>query len=286
MATTVVICYNHLMRLIIISGRSGSGKSIALHALEDMGFYCIDNLPIELLPEAQKQFSGPNAKLAISIDSRNIPEDFSLLQASSNNYEIIYLDADENTLLRRFSETRRRHPLTNENTSLREAIRLEHNLLGPIANLADLTINTNNLTQHSLHNLIRDRVVHHDGDKLQILLQSFGFKYGLPSDPDFVFDVRCLANPYWQPDLRALTGQDKEVRDFLQQDPNSQHMLEDISGFLQRWIPQFASNNRSYMTIAVGCTGGHHRSVYLVEELAKINIPQSPAIQVRHRDLA
>jgi len=280
------------MRLIILSGRSGSGKTLALHMLEDLGFYCIDNLPLTMLTELPSYLSGDHEKVAVSIDARNMPADlehfteiFTKLNKQLGYSEIIYLDANENTLLKRFSETRRKHPLAKGNTSLREAIRAEYDLLTPIANLADLTIDTTPLTIPELHHLIRERVAHHEGSRLQVLLQSFGFKYGLPPDADFVFDIRCLKNPYWEPQLRPLNGLNQEIKGYLDKQGDVQLMLKDIHQFLKHWIPQFEADNRSYITIAVGCTGGKHRSVYLVESLAKKLAAMTDNLQVRHREL-
>lgn len=280
------------MRLIIISGRSGSGKTVALHVLEDLGFYCIDNLPIALLPELDKHIFGNEAQVALSIDARNIPTDghhfkniIETLNSSGKTCEILYLDASENALLKRYSETRRKHPLSNSKISLREAIRKEQELLTPIASLADLTIDTTSLSRQSLQNLIRDRVAPRYQSRIHVLLSSFGYKHGLPPEADFIFDVRCLPNPYWEPDLRGLTGRDPEVIRFLESKPDVQMMLQDIYKFLEQWIPRFERDNRSYLTVALGCTGGLHRSVYLVEQLLKKIKKIVPHVQVRHREL-
>lgn len=281
------------MRLIIISGRSGSGKTVALHALEDLGFYCIDNLPIGLLPELERFVGGSHPLVGISIDARNIPSDIlqfkdiiQQLKKPGSFTEILYLDADDNTLLKRFSETRRKHPLSNQDVSLREAIRKEQDLLYPIASQADLTLDTTPLGHQELRNLIRDRVTNYIGGSLQLLLESFGYKRGLPPDADFVFDVRCLPNPYWQTELRTLSGKDKPVIDFLMQQPDVKKLSEDIKQFLEKWIPRFAADNRSYLTVALGCTGGQHRSVFLVEYLANQLRDTVKNIQVRHRDVS
>ncbi len=265
------------MRLTIISGRSGSGKTIALHALEDMGFYCIDNLPITFLPELHKLIGSRHESVAVSIDARNIVDDLSqfrdnIQQFSENgqNCQIIYLDADEKTLLKRFSETRRKHPLSSATISLREAIRNEHTLLTPIASLADLTIDTSSSSRTALQNLVRERLMHANElskGQMHLLLQSFGFKHGLPPDADFVFDIRCLPNPYWEPNLRSQSGLDKDVIEFLEKSPEVQDMFKDILKFLKNWIPYFVADNRSYLTVAIGCTGGIHRSVYIVQKL-------------------
>lgn len=280
------------MRLVIISGRSGSGKTIALRALEDLGFYCIDNLPVTLLPDLEEHIKGAHTLVAVSIDARNIPSDLlhfkeviEGLYARGIHCEILYLDAEDNTLLMRFSETRRKHPLTNSGTSLREAIQKERELLTPIANLADLTIDTSPINRQCLHNLIRDRIANQNGSSLQLLLQSFGFKHGLPPDADFIFDLRCLPNPYWEKELREFTGLDHDVIQFLEKETSVQKMLQDILKFLENWIPSFEADNRSYLTIALGCTGGRHRSIYMVETIAKKIQQKFPNTEVRHRDL-
>lgn len=280
------------MRLVIISGRSGSGKTIALHVLEDLGFYCIDNLPVALLPELEKYIPNDQMQVAVSIDARNLPSDLhhlkdivADLKNRGKHADILYLDADENTLLKRYSETRRKHPLSNQKISLREAIRQEQSLLTPIASLADLTIDTSLLSRQKLQNLIRDRIATAPKTKIQILLQSFGYKHGLPPEADFLFDVRCLPNPYWVPELRELTGRDPKVINYLNENPDVQKMLSTLSHFLLEWIPHFEADNRSYLTVALGCTGGMHRSVYLTEELAKKLQNIAPNVQIRHREL-
>jgi len=280
------------MRLVIISGRSGSGKTIALHVLEDLGFYCIDNLPVTLLPALGDYLESPQEKVGVSIDARNIKEGLiqfnaivQQLKKPGSSCEIVYLDATDQILLKRFSETRRKHPLTQVQVSLKEAIQKEHFLLEPISSLADLTIDTSTLSNQALHQILRDRLASNNGNTIQILLQSFGYKRGLPPDADFIFDIRCLPNPYWQPALRDLTGQDKAVIDFLSAEPDVQNMLHDMLYFLERWIPRFSADNRSYLTIAIGCTGGHHRSVYLTNKIADRLNQTIHTVQVRHRDL-
>lgn len=281
------------MQLVIVSGRSGSGKTITLHVLEDLGYYCVDNLPVDMLPGLASRLQTDHPRLAVSIDARNLPNDVNLLkdvllQLRQPNWhtEIIYLDADEKSLLRRFSETRRKHPLTNDEVSLQEAIRQEYRLLSPLATMADMTIDTSELTQHQLSTLIRDRVAREDTNRLQLLIQSFGFKNGMPADADFIFDVRCLPNPYWQQHLRNLSGCDVAVADFLRACPEVEQMVEDIIRFLDNWIPRFEADNRSYLTVGIGCTGGQHRSVYITEELVKRAQQLQFNVQVRHRDLA
>ena len=280
------------MRLVIISGRSGSGKTIALHALEDLGFYCIDNLPFFFIPELEQQLGADHQSVAVSLDARNIPLNVSYFNAvvdrlhtAKNSFEVVYLDANEDTLVHRFSETRRKHPLTNEHVSLREAIRKEQEILSPIANLADLTIDTSQLPRPALCRLIRERVAKDPSQTLLVLIQSFGFKYGVPSDTDFMFDVRCLANPYWQPNLRPLSGLDAPVMHYLEQQAQTQGLIADLHHFLCTWIPRFKADHRNYITISIGCTGGQHRSIYVAEKMADILQNEIPQLQIRHRDL-
>ena len=280
------------MRLVVVSGRSGSGKTVSLHVLEDLGYYCVDNLPVDMLPGLVSRLQEDHPRLAVSIDARNLPSDVHVLKDVLQELrkpdwqsEIIYLDADHKSLLRRFSETRRRHPLTNERVSLQEAIEREHVLLSPLASMADMTIDTSNLTHHELCGLIRDRVARKNTNGLQLLIQSFGYKHGMPADADFIFDVRCLPNPYWQPELRGLKGTDQLVAAFLQVCPEVEQMIEDIIRFLENWIPRFEADNRSYLTVGVGCTGGHHRSVYVTEQLVERALKSNLNVQIRHRDL-
>lgn len=283
------------MQLVIISGRSGSGKSTALHLLEDEGYYCIDNLPIALLPELVKQLSTETPdeerkRVAVCIDARNVSRDLSRFEELKSNLPksvqlaVIYIDADEHTLLKRFSETRRRHPLSQHNISLTEAIEREKILLEPIARSASLTINTNNLTVHDLRSLLKARVVQRKSAGLSILIQSFGYKRGIPIDSDMVFDLRSLPNPHWYPELRPFTGRDDVVREFLERQPDVLAMFHDISQFLTRWLPSFEENNRSYVTVSLGCTGGQHRSVYMAERLARLLNVHYNDVQVRHRE--
>jgi RNase adapter protein RapZ len=280
------------MHIVVISGRSGSGKTIALHALEDLGFYCIDNLPISLFPHLYQELSSAYPKIAVSLDSRNLPKDlfnFKTILAdykkSGSSINIVYLDADEKVLMKRYSETRRKHPLTDSNTSLIEAIRKEQQLLSTIADLSTLTLDTSNLSQHQLHQMVRDKISVQKGSKMQLLLQSFGFKHGLPPDSDYIFDVRCLNNPYWQTGLRSLTGKDPAVQEFLVNNSEASQMCHDIAGFINKWLPKFEQDHRSYMCISIGCTGGNHRSVYIVEALSKMLSSNIADIQVRHREL-
>ncbi len=280
-------------QLVIISGRSGSGKSTALHVLEDIGFTCIDNLPASLLPslaENSERLSG--MRYAVSIDARNhtcdlqqAPEIILRSPIQHLSYKILYLDANDDTLLKRFSETRRKHPLSDEKTDLHQAIQQESQLLKPIFELANISIDTSEMGYHDLRDFIKQRFLSTNEDNAAVLFQSFGFKYGLPKDADLVFDVRCLPNPHWQTELRSLTGQDTAVKNYLSQQPQVNDMLQDIQQFLERWLPRYKENNRSYITIAIGCTGGQHRSVYLCEQLSAYFSQASSNIQLRHREL-
>ncbi|MDP2244506.1 RNase adapter RapZ [Pseudomonas sp.] len=285
------------MRLIIVSGRSGSGKSTALDVLEDNGFYCIDNLPAGLLPElAERTLQDTellHSQIAVSIDARNLPsqlkrfpEILEEVRARHIKCDVVYLDADEETLLKRFSETRRRHPLTNENRSLAEAIADESLLLGPITDLADLQIDTTHLNLYQLRDSLKLRLLNQPEPGTAFLVESFGFKRGMPVDADVVFDVRCLPNPYWRPDLREFSGLDQPVADYLAAQTDVEEMFQDILAYLKKWLPRFAASNRAYVTVAIGCTGGHHRSVYLASRLGETLKPILKNVQVRHRDLS
>jgi len=284
------------MRLIIVSGRSGSGKSTALDVLEDNGFYCIDNLPAGLLPElAERALLHTellHPQVAVSIDARNLPshlqrfpELLDEVRARHIQCDVLYLDADDETLLKRFSETRRRHPLTNENRSLAEAIYDESLLLGPIADLADLKIDTAHLNLYQFRDTLKLRLLNKPEPGTAFLVESFGFKRGMPVDADLVFDVRCLPNPYWKPELREHSGVDQVVMEYLAAQPEVEEMFQDILTYLNKWLPRFAASNRSYVTVAIGCTGGHHRSVYLAERLGQALKQPLKNVQVRHRDL-
>jgi len=283
-------------KLVIVSGRSGSGKSTALHVLEDAGFYCVDNLPATLLPalfeQARRAGNGALKRMAVSIDARNMAVNLAgigdILSALPGDVvvEVIYLDADDGALIKRFSETRRRHPLSNRGTSLQEAIAAERALLAPLASLAALTIDTTQLSLHDLRDLVGKTVIAEPGSGMMILFESFGFKRGIPIDADLVFDLRCLPNPHWQPALRELTGLDAAVIEYLEGSPEVAEMLEDIATYLDKWLPRFALGNRSYLTIALGCTGGQHRSVYLCERLEERFRRNFSGVQVRHRELA
>ncbi len=282
-------------RLVIISGLSGSGKTVALHTLEDAGYYCVDNLPVALLTglgHHLREMSGTDGLFAVGIDARNpavdlarFPQMLDTLAADGIRTEIVFLNADDATLIKRFSETRRRHPLSVDNRPLADAIELERQLLSPIQAKADLVVDTTSTTIHQLRGLIQDRLGTRT-EALSILFQSFGFKHGLPQDADFVFDVRCLPNPHWEPGLRPLTGRDEAVRHYLEQQPGVERMVDHIRDFLSEWIPQFERENRSYLTVAIGCTGGQHRSVYLAERLAAHFRQSRGLVSVRHRELS
>jgi UPF0042 nucleotide-binding protein len=284
------------MKLLIVSGLSGSGKSIALNTLEDCGYYCIDNLPISLLEDfidnVMLKDSETYRKTAIGIDARNrseklaeFPNSLELIRSKGIDCEVIYMEADESIILKRYSETRRRHPLTTPDRPLREALDIERDLLRPVAIRADIVIDTSYTHYHKLREFLKNRLGEQGSTALSFLFQSFGFKYGIPLDADFVFDARSLPNPYWAPELRGLTGKDPAVIDFLKNDDTVNDFLHDISDFIGRWAPRFESDNRSYLTIAVGCTGGQHRSVFLVDALSQHFQKITPNVIVRHREL-
>ena len=279
-------------RLIVISGRSGSGKSTVLNTLEDAGFNCIDNLPPAMLPELVRWMSqsAVNKRIAVCIDVRvstevivDLPEILDNLEGQIRP-EVLYLDADERILLQRFSATRRKHPLTNDHNSLAEAITQESKYLVSISTRADFKVDTSTLSVQELREQVRRQLVERPkGLALQFL--SFGFKHGIPRDADLVFDVRCLPNPYWDKSLRMFTGKDKQIQDFLRKEPAVTEMFEDIRCFMDRWLPHYENNQRSYLTVAIGCTGGQHRSVYLAEQLSAIFRQRYSTTQIRHRDL-
>ena len=279
------------MKLIIISGRSGSGKSVALRALEDLGYYCVDNIPVNLLPTLTHTVVDEYDQVAVSIDVRNLPKDPDELVEildylpSSWSMTIVYLDASDDMLVKRFSETRRLHPLAKLNKSLADAIQAEKELLAPITERADLYIDTDRLSIHQLAELIRERILGKKSSRLVLVFESFGFKHGIPKDADYVFDVRFLPNPHWEPDLKHLTGLDSPVEAFLGSQPIVTKFIWQIQNLLDTWMPHLERNNRSYVTIAIGCTGGQHRSVFVAQSLAKIYSDKHPDVQIRHREL-
>jgi RNase adapter protein RapZ len=285
------------MRLIVVSGLSGSGKSVALDMLEDLDFYCVDNIPAGLLPGfvayTVRTSETAYANTAVGLDARNRPEDLvevpgllDSLRSGGVSCEMLFLRAEKETLVKRFSETRRRHPLSREGVGLLEALEQEERLLAPLANAADLTVDTSRLSVHELRELIRERIVERPAAGPSLLFESFAYRHGVPDDADFVFDARALPNPYWDPALRDLTGRDETVARFLDREEDVGRFFEDVRGFVERWLPSLVRSNRSYLTVAVGCTGGQHRSVYLAERLATHFRGAVGQALVRHRDLA
>ncbi|MGH8194055.1 MAG: RNase adapter RapZ [Woeseiaceae bacterium] len=285
------------MRLIIISGLSGSGKSVALHVLEDLGFYCIDNMPAALLQSLLEEVSQiddrSTVRVAVGVDARNRQQDLESLPALIDELrkknvqtDLLFLQASDEILLKRYSETRRRHPLDKHGTELRAAIEKERELLGQVINAADLIIDTSRTSVYELAEAIRERVGRRDRNMLSVLIESFGYKHGIPPDADFVFDLRCLPNPYWQSELRSLTGLDAPVVEFLDAEPAFVQMYEDILSFLRRWIPEYVSFDRSYLTVAIGCTGGQHRSVYMTEKLAAALKQSHEPVLTRHNEVS
>lgn len=285
------------MRLIIVSGLSGSGKSVALHVLEDLGFYCIDNLPAallkSLLDEVTHHGEQSTNRIAVGVDARNrlsdlesLPEFIGELHKVNVQTDVLFLQASDDILLKRYGETRRKHPLADRGTELRAAIASERELLGPVINSADLVIDTSRTSVYELAEVIRERVDQRKTGMLSVLIESFGYKHGIPADADFVFDLRCLPNPYWTTELRALTGQDEAVQNFLNEQPQFQRMYEDILSFLSHWIPEYVSFDRAYLTIALGCTGGQHRSVYMVDKLAAALRGKHDPLLTRHNEIS
>ncbi len=285
------------MNWILISGLSGAGKSIAVHALEDMGYYCTDNMPLGLLPHYLQilRTEEPDrvTHVAVVIDARSaagglekISEILKQLKDEGVDAKIVYLEAEDDVLINRFKETRRKHPLSSNECSLYEAISSERALLSPIRRMATEVLDTSFTHIYQLRDMVRECVVPNSRQQFSVLLQSFGYKRGIPQDADVVFDARCLPNPYWEAELRPLTGKDEAVRRFLDAQPAAVKMLASLKTFLEEWLPAFEANNRAYLNIAVGCTGGRHRSVYLVEMLAgQLNQTRGGVI-VRHRELS
>lgn len=279
------------MLLVIISGRSGAGKSVALRALEDMGFYCVDNLPTVLLPELTETLLHNKTPVAISIDIRNLPESQEQLNQVLKQLpkaftpQILFLDTDRKTLIHRYNGTRREHPLCNPKHSLEQAIDLENQYLAPLRNSADIIIDTSHLSIHQLSDMLRERITGKKERQLTIIFESFGFKHGLPNEADFVFDVRFLPNPYWDQRLRAGTGLDKDVAAFLDSHQDVNQFIAQTSQYLLHWLPHLEHNSRNHLTIAIGCTGGQHRSVYIAEQLAKIFCQNGKMAHTRHRGL-
>lgn len=283
------------MELIIVSGLSGAGKTVALRQLEDLGYYCIDNLPLAIIgPMARRAIKTAEARfdrLALGIDARESPNEIAAfprfldqLREDGLHAQILFLTASNDVLLRRYAETRRKHPLSGSELSLGEAIAAERRLLKPIADYADHIIDTTGLNLHELRELVRLRTLGSD-TPMAVTIESFGFKNGVPEGLDFVFDVRCLPNPHWEPDLRQGTGRDQPVADWLAGQAEVRDMLDDLHAFLTRWLPAFARQDRAYVTVGIGCTGGQHRSVYIAEQLAaRLHSDYAPLL--RHRELA
>jgi UPF0042 nucleotide-binding protein len=280
------------MKLIIVSGRSGSGKSVALRVLEDLGYYCVDNIPVNLLPALTYSVINDYDKVAVSLDVRNLPADPNDVSEIINylpsalELNILYLDANDSDLIRRFSETRRLHPLIKQNIPLDQAISLEKKLLEPVSSRADLYINTSQLSPHQLADLVRERILGKKTGVMVLVFESFGFKHGIPADADYVFDARFLPNPFWEKDLKKYTGLDQPVIDFLASEALVTKFVWQINSFMMTWLPHLERSNRSYVTIAIGCTGGRHRSVYVAELLANHFRKERDDIQTHHRDIA
>ena len=284
------------MRLIIVSGLSGSGKSVALHMLEDIDFYCVDNIPAALLKpfisHTVRGMGDTYPRTAVGLDARNRPNEIEIIPSMVNELrrsgiscEVIYLHASEGVLLKRYAETRRKHPLVSGDVSLREAIAIERQLLEPITMAADWVIDTSRIGVHDLREMIARRIDRGRDGRLSLMFESFGYKHGIPGDADFVFDVRSLPNPYWQPSLRGLTGLDRSIIDYLQGQEAVGALIEDLCQFLGKRISEFARTGRSYLTVAVGCTGGQHRSVYVAERLAAHFRSTYPLVLTRHDSL-
>ncbi|MDG2915992.1 RNase adapter RapZ [Bisgaard Taxon 10/6] len=281
------------MELIIISGRSGAGKSVALRALEDIGYYCVDNLPIDLLPQLADILSQSQASAAISLDIRNLPNSTQHLDeiltelGNKHQIKVIFLDADRGTLIRRYSDSRRLHPLSvqNQDLSLEAAIDAEQIQLDPLIQHANLIIDTAVLSTHELAERLREFLRGNSDKELKIVVESFGFKYGLPLDADYVFDVRFLPNPHWNPSLRPMTGLEQPVIDFLAKYEEVANFIYTTRNYIETWLPMLERNNRSYLTIAIGCTGGKHRSVYIAQQLGEYFQDKGKRVKIQHRSL-
>lgn len=284
------------MRLIVVSGLSGSGKSVALHMLEDLDWYCVDNIPAALLKafvsHTLRSDDARYQRVAVGLDARNTPEEIATVPAllaelrnAGLGCELLFVTASEEALLRRYAETRRKHPLSRDGESLREAIGIERQMLEPMAQAASSMIDTSSTGVHELREMVRARVERRSSARLTLLFQSFGFKYGIPGDADYVFDARSLPNPYWERALRPLTGRDADVARYLSTHDSVATLQQDITRFIEARIPEFIATSRRYLTVAVGCTGGQHRSVYLVEQLAADFAQRHQDVSIRHSRL-
>lgn len=280
-----------MIELVIISGRSGSGKSVALKALEDVGYYCVDNLPLPLIPQLAEHLSKSDRSVAVSLDIRNFAGDarqFEKVMAelpTEISTKLIFLECERNVLIRRYSDSRRLHPLSTQDLSLESAIDLESSRLEPLVQQANYIIDTTHISSHALAENLRELLRGSSEKSLQIIVESFGFKYGVPADADYMFDVRFLPNPHWNAELRPMTGLDQPVIDFLEQHAEVHNFIYQTSHYLEMWLPALENNNRSYLTIAIGCTGGKHRSVFIAEQLAKFFAARDKKVQIRHRSL-
>ncbi|MDO4627242.1 MAG: RNase adapter RapZ [Pasteurellaceae bacterium] len=280
------------MELIIISGRSGAGKSVALRALEDIGYYCVDNLPIDLLPQLADTLSKTQDLAAVSVDIRNLPNSQASLEnilsrlAHNHQIKIIFLDSKRSVLIRRYSDSRRLHPLSVQDLSLEAAIDAERDYLDPLVQQANIIIDTTELSTHELAEKLRAFLRGQSDKELKIVFESFGFKYGIPLDADYVFDVRFLPNPHWEPNLRAMTGLEQPVMDFLAQHTEVHEFIYMTRHYIETWLPLLEKNNRSYLTIAIGCTGGKHRSVYITEQLGQYFKAKDKNVSIQHKSLA
>ncbi|MCW9732282.1 RNase adapter RapZ [Avibacterium sp. 20-15] len=279
------------MEIIIISGRSGAGKSVALRALEDIGYYCVDNLPVTLLPELATILAKQQSSVAISIDIRNLPSSQTELEQSLEQLQqtyqvkIIFLDSERNALIKRYSDSRRLHPLSSDSLSLEAAIDAEQHYLTPLIDAANLIIDTTHLSTHELAERLREFLLGYKQKELKIIVESFGFKYGIPLDADYVFDVRFLPNPHWNPELRPMTGLDQLVIDFLNKHNEVNHFIYLTRNYIETWLPMLEQNNRSYLTIAIGCTGGKHRSVYIAQQLGEYFQAKGKNVSIQHKSL-
>ena len=279
------------MEIIIISGRSGAGKSVALRALEDAGYYCVDNIPLDLLPQLTDILSQSQSSVAISLDIRNIPNSANTLEQTLNTLQkyhqlkIIFLEADRGTLIRRYSDSRRLHPLSLKDLSLEAAIDEEYRYLEPLIQHANFIIDTTHLSTHTLAERLREFLRGNSDKELKIVVESFGFKYGIPLDADYVFDVRFLPNPHWDPTLRPMTGLDTPVAEFLNSHTQVNEFIYLTRNYIDTWLPMLEKNNRSYLTIAIGCTGGKHRSVYITQQLGEYFQAKGKIVQIQHKSL-